>query len=380
MLFREFPSLSRRDYYEILGVPRDAGEADVKKAYRQLAIKYHPDKNPGDKTAEERFKEAAEAYSVLSDPEKRAAYDRYGHRSVGAGGFAGFDPEIFADFGDILGDFFGLGDLFGGASRRRGGPARGVDLRYDLEIDLEEAAQGSDTTLRVPRLETCSSCKGSGAVDPSAMRVCDLCRGQGTIHLQQGFFRISRTCDRCRGTGRIIRTPCAECEGAGRVRKERTLRVRIPAGVEDGNQLRLAGEGEAGARGGRPGDLYVVIHVREHPHFRRDGQDLYAELPITVSRAFLGGEAKVRTLFGTETLRIPEGVQTGATLKLKGKGLPAPNGSAPGDQYVTIRVVTPRPGRNKRMKDLFRELEGLEGDEPDLEGRDFIHRVKDFFA
>jgi molecular chaperone DnaJ len=372
--------LSKRDYYEILGVSRDATEADIKKAYRQAAIRHHPDKNPGNREAEEKFKEAAEAYSVLSDPERRARYDRFGHTGVGGGGFSGFDPEIFADFGDILGDLFGFGDLFGGGSPRREGPRRGGDLRYDLELDLEQVARGLEHEITVPRLETCSTCRGNGAADPGAIASCPQCGGRGTVRFQQGFFSITRSCGRCRGTGRIVTRPCATCEGAGRVPRERKIRVRIPAGVEDGSQLRLAGEGEAGSRGGPPGSLYVVIHVREHPVFQRDGKDLRVLLPVTFSRAFLGGETKVPTLEGSESLRIPEGVQSGTTLRVKGKGIPSPNGSARGDLYVTLRVVTPRPGRDKKLKDLFRQLAEIEGDEPEIPAKDFFDRVKDFFA
>jgi molecular chaperone DnaJ len=374
--------LSKRDYYDVLGVPRDAGDADIKKAYRSLAIRYHPDKNPGDKAAEEKFKEAAEAYSVLSDPARRQSYDRFGHRGVGGAGFSGFDPEIFADFGDILGDLFGLGDFFGGGRRGRSGPRRGADLRYDVEIDLEEAHLGSEHSIQVPRLETCTTCRGSGAADAGSVVVCDLCGGRGTLHLQQGFFSFTRPCDRCRGSGRIISRPCAACQGAGRLPAERTIRVRIPSGVEDGTQLRIGGEGEAGTGGGPAGNLYVVVQVAEHPRFKRHGRDLYSELPITFSRAFLGGEVKVRTLDGPETLRIPEGVQTGATLKLKGKGMRQINGPGRGDQYFVVRVVTPKSSRTqaKKLAEIFRQLSELEGEEPDLQGRDFIDRVKDFFA
>ena len=372
--------MSKRDYYDVLGVSRDAGEAEIKKAYRQLAVRYHPDKNPGDKAAEEKFKEAAEAYSVLSDPAKRANYDRFGHRAPGMGGFSGFDPEIFADFGDILGDFFGLGDLFGGTRRGgRRGSSRGADLRYEMEMDLEEAARGSETSIRIPRLETCTTCRGNGAADPAAIVPCDLCHGRGTLHLQQGFFSMTRTCDRCGGSGRVIRNPCASCQGKGRVPKERTIRVRIPAGVEDGAQLRLAGEGEAGTGGAPPGNLYVVIRIPEHATFKRDGRDLYSELPITVSRAFLGGEVKVRTLEGTEGLRVPEGTQTGSTFRLRGKGMPSVNGPSRGDHFVTVRVVTPRPS-SKKIKDLFKQLAELEGEEPAVTGRAFIGKMKDFFA
>jgi molecular chaperone DnaJ len=255
-------------------------------------------------------------------------------------------------------------------------------LRYDVEIDLEEAHRGSEHSVQVPRLEVCSTCRGSGAADPASLVVCDLCGGRGVLHLQQGFFSFSQTCNRCRGSGRIIARPCATCQGSGRVPRERSIRVRIPSGVEDGTQLRIAGEGEAGPRGSPSGHLYVVIHVKEHPYFKREGRDLYSELPITFSRAFLGGEVKVRTLDGVETVKIPEGVQTGSPLKLKGKGMRQGNGSARGDHYLVLRVVTPKAQRaqGKKMNDLFRELAELEGEEPSLEGRDLFDRVKDFFA
>lgn len=373
--------MSKRDYYEVLGVKRGASEADIKKAYRQAAVRFHPDKNPGNKDAEEQFKEAAEAYSVLSDPNKRANYDRFGHRGVGGGGFSGFDPETFADFGDILGDFFGFGDLFGRSSRRRNAPQRGSDLRYDLELGLEQVRVETPTELKVPRLESCETCGGSGAADPDSLAVCEQCGGRGTVSLQQGFFAFTRPCGRCRGSGRIIRNPCGECEGAGRIRRERTIRVPIPAGIEDGTQIRVSGQGEGGERGGPPGDLYVVVHVREHREFKRHGQDIYLQLPITFSRAFLGGEVTVKTLHGTETVRLPEGVQSGSAVRMKGKGLPAFNGSATGDQYLRIRVVTPKPTRDTQLKDLFRELAKLEGDQPEIgEEKPFFDRVKDFFG
>jgi len=257
------------DYYDTLGVDRAADLSTIKKAYRRLALKYHPDKNPGDAKAEERFKEAAEAYAVLSDPDKRRRYDTYGKAGLGAqGGFQGFDQEIFADFSDILGDLFGFGSIFGGARRRRRGQA-GRDLRYDLEIEFEEAVRGLETRIKVPRLETCGECDGRGAA-PDGFENCAQCNGQGQVAFQQGFFTIARTCGHCRGTGKRIVKPCSRCRGEGRVRAERDLQVRIPAGVDDGMQLRLAGEGEAGSSGAPPGDLYVLIHVREHPVFHRD--------------------------------------------------------------------------------------------------------------
>ena len=373
--------MKKRDYYEVLGVPRDADEAQIKKAYRRETLQYHPHKNPTDKAAGEKFKEAAGAYSVLSGPQKRNKYDRFGHRGVGGAGFSGFDPEIFSDFGDVLGDLFGLGDFFGGSARRANQPRRGADLRCDVEITLEEAARGVEREIRIPRLETCATCRGTGAADPSAQTVCDLCSGRGTLTLQQGFFSFTRTCDRCRGSGRIIRNPCAECEGAGRLRREKTLRVRIPAGMEEGSQLRISGEGESGSRGGPAGSLYVVVHIPEHDFFKRDGRDLYCELPITFSRAYLGGEVQVKTLEGSQKIKVSARTQSGDAVRLKGKGLPTPGSSGRGDQVVVLRVVTPSPGKQgKKMDELFRQLAELEGDEPSLESRDLIDRVKDFFA
>jgi molecular chaperone DnaJ len=362
--------------YETLGVDRAADLSTIKKAYRRLALKYHPDKNPGDPTAEERFKEAAEAYAVLSDPDKRRRYDRFGKAGLGAqGGFQGFDQEIFADFSDILGDLFGFGSIFGGARRRRGGQA-GRDLRYDLEIDFDEAVRGLETRIKVPRLEPCGECEGRGAA-PDGFETCSQCNGQGQVAFQQGFFTIARTCGHCRGTGKRIIKPCPGCRGEGRVRAERDLQVRIPAGVDDGMQLRLAREGEAGSSGGPPGDLYVLIHVREHPVFRRDGRDLHSGLEVTFSQAALGAIRDVPTIEGEHTLTIPAGTQSGTRFRLRGKGVPSLDGRGRGDHYLTVHVLTPE-GLDAEQRELFERLSEIEG-EP-VPDRGLFDRVKDIFS
>src|SRR5918998_3049067 len=319
--------MSKKDYYETLGVGRNATEQELKSAYKRLAIRYHPDKNPGDAEAEEMFKEVAEAYSVLSNADQRARYDRYGHAGVssGAGAQANWGAQGFGGIEDILGDLFGFGDVFGGgrAGGRRGAAQRGADLRYDLEMTLEEAAEGMTAQLRVPRLEACDGCKGSGAAPGTQPEACPGCAGTGQVRYQQGFFSVARTCGQCRGAGRVIRTPCEQCKGAGRVEREKQIEVKIPAGVETGSRLRLAGEGEAGAQGGPAGDLYVVIHVKEHETFERQGNNLYASMPITFAQAALGSEISVPTLDAEQSLKIPAGTQTGTVFRLKGHGMPA---------------------------------------------------------
>ena len=336
--------MSKRDYYEILGIQRSATDIEIKSAYRKLAMKYHPDRNPGDKAAEDRFKEAAEAYAILADAEKRTLYDRFGHAGVSSAAGAGFDPTVFTGFEDILGglgDIFGFADLFGGG-RRRGGPQRGADLRYDLEISFEEAAHGTETTIQIPRSETCETCNGSGAAAGSAPTVCSLCHGQGQVRRQQGFFAIAATCPQCRGTGRTISKPCQTCRGAGRVTRERKITVKIPPGIAAGQQLRLQGEGESGGAGGPAGHLYVVVHVQEHEFFRRDGTSLFCEIPVNFTTLALGGEVQVPTLDGNELVKIPESTTTGTTLRLRGKGLPDVSGGSRGDLFVTVQVHTPR--------------------------------------
>lgn len=352
---------SRKDYYQILGVDRTATEQEIKSAYRKLALKYHPDRNPGNKEAEERFKEAAEAYSVLGDPEKRRMYDQYGH--VGAQpGFSGFDSDLFADFSDILGDFFGFGDIFGSTRRRRSYAQRGADLRYDLRISLREAAFGTKTKIKVPRQETCPACSGTGAGWGAGPVDCPTCNGRGQLRYQQGFFTISRTCNRCQGMGKIIKDPCPECRGQGRVRREKIIEVKIPAGIESGTRLRVPGEGEAGSRGGPHGDLYVVVYVDEDPVFRREDGNLYCQVPISITQAVLGDEITVPTLEGEEKLKIPEGTQSGSTFRLAGHGLPRLGSSSRGDLFVTVNVVIPTK-LTKEQRRLFEELaKTLDGD------------------
>jgi molecular chaperone DnaJ len=379
--------LTRRDYYEILGVGRGATEQQIKSAYRKLALQSHPDRNPGDKQAEERFKEAAEAYAVLADAEKRGLYDRFGHAGVAsAGAGAGFDPTIFADFSDIfagLGDAFGFGDIFG-SRRRRGGPQRGADLRYDLEITFDESARGAETTIQIPREETCEACSGSGAAAGTTAETCSQCRGSGQLRYQQGFLTVARPCSNCRGTGKTIAKPCPSCRGAGRIGRERKLTVKIPPGIATGQRLRLYGEGEHGSAGGPPGDLYVVVHVQEHSFFHREDDDLYCELPIAFPTLALGGNVKVPTLDGREELHIPAGTQPGARFRLRGKGMPNVSGRGHGDLHVIARVSVPKK-LNKEQKALLEELARTLPPviaEPEAEGEDkpFFERVKDIFG
>jgi len=367
--------VSDRDFYDILGVARDADVATIKKAYRQAALKHHPDKNPGDRVAEERFKEAAEAYSVLSDPEKRALYDRFGRAGLGgASGFQGFDDDAFADFGDILGNLFGFGSVFGGG-RRRGHAGAGRDLRYDLELDFVEAVRGFETKIQVPRHETCAECGGRGA-PADGIETCRQCGGRGQVAFQQGFFTIARPCGPCSGTGRRITKPCPKCRGQGRTAVERTLTIRIPAGVDEGTRLRMTGEGEGGVAGGPPGDLYVVLHVREHPVFVRRELDLLCEVPIGFSQAALGGTIRVPTIDGEESLEVPAGTQPGTRFRLAGRGVPALDGRGRGDQYVTVRVRVPRR-LSREQRELVERLAAHEVDEDDEPG--LFERVKNIF-
>jgi len=380
--------VTKHDYYEVLGVDRRAADQEIKSAYRKMALKYHPDRNPGNAEAEEHFKEAAEAYAVLADPDKRAAYDRFGHAGVsgGAGG-PGFDPTIFSDFGDILGglgDFFGFGDVFGGA-RRRGGPIRGSDLRYDLEIEFTESAHGTETTIQVPRDEACETCKGSGAAAGHGPDVCRQCNGQGQLRYQQGFFTVARTCGACRGAGRVITKPCTACRGAGRVTRERKLTVKIPAGIASGQRLRLYGEGEHGLQGGPPGDLYVVVHVKDHPVFRRDGDDLYCDLPVQFPTLALGGTVPVPTLDDSEPLDLPHGTQADAIFRLKAKGMPNVTGRGRGDLYVRVKPLVPKKlsrEQKKMLEEFARTLpEGSDADAAGVEAeKPFFERVKDIFG
>ncbi|MDR1728847.1 MAG: molecular chaperone DnaJ [Acidobacteriota bacterium] len=375
---------SKRDCYEVLGVARNATDQEIKSAYRKLAVKYHPDKNPGDADAEEKFKEAAEAYSILSDADKRARYDRYGYSGM-QGGFSGFDPSTFSDFGDILGEFFGFGDIFGGGGggRRRGGPERGSDLRYDLKISFKEAAFGLKTKVKIPRQDACPDCEGRGTPKGKDPVVCSACGGSGSQRYQQGFFSVSRTCPQCGGAGRIITEPCATCDGRGRVRKEKTLEIRIPAGVDTGSRLRIQGEGEAGVHGGPAGDLYVVIYVEEHPFFQRQGNNIYCQIPVGITQAVLGAEISVPTLQDEEKLKIPEGTQTGTVFRLRGKGIVSLGEHGRGDQFVTVNVVVPTK-LSKEQRQLFESLdkiskkEDIRAEEP--EERNIFDKVKDIFG
>ncbi len=352
----------KRDYYEVLGVDRSATREQIKAAYRKLAVKYHPDRNPGDKQAEENFKEAAEAYAVLSDAEKRAQYDRFGHSGVGEQPFGGFDASIFGDFADILGNFFGFEGFFGGG-RRRTGPERGSDLRTSLAVSFAEMAQGVERELSVPREENCESCGGSGLAPGAKPETCRTCGGRGQVRVSQGFFTMVRPCPQCGGSGQTISNPCAACRGAGRVEKRRKLKVSVPAGIEDGTRLRVVGEGEAGLRGGPPGDLYVVVRVDDHELFVRDGADLHLEQEISAFVAALGTELEVPTLDGNAPLKVPQGAQPGDTVVLKGKGLPRIRRSGRGDLVVHLRVVVPRK-LTAKQRELLQSLVADEAKHP----------------
>jgi molecular chaperone DnaJ len=375
--------VSKRDYYEILEVSRTATDQEIKSSYRKLALKYHPDRNQGDKKAEDRFKEAAEAYAILSDGDKRARYDRLGHAGV-SGSAQGFDPSQFTGFEDIFGN---LGDIFGfGTGSRRGGPQRGADLRYDLEIKFEQSAKGTETHIQIPRHERCETCKGNGAAPGTSPTACPQCRGTGQLRYQQGFFTVARTCGHCRGAGKVIAKPCHTCRGAGTVEQTRKLTVKIPAGIATGQRLRLAGEGEAGTLGGPPGDLYVVIFVREHEFFQRDGNDLHCSVPLAFTTLALGGEIRVPGIDAEETIKIPESTQTGSTFRLRGKGMPDVSGRGRGDLLVTVQATTPK----KLTKEQRRLLEELAATLPEQkvkpaareseDDRGIFDKVKDIFG
>jgi molecular chaperone DnaJ len=381
--------VSKRDYYAVLGVSRDATDQDIKSAYRKLALKYHPDRNPGDKKAEEQFKECAEAYAVLADSDKRARYDRFGHAAVSgaSGGAAGFDPTIFAEFDDIfgsIGDIFGLGGMFGG--RRRGGPQRGADLRYDLDITFEQSATGSETTVQIPRQETCQTCTGSGAAAGSTPTTCPQCRGSGQLRYQQGFFTVARTCGQCRGSGRVIAKPCETCRGQGTVEQLRKITVKIPAGIATGQRLRLSGEGEAGTHNGPSGDLYVVVQVAEHPFFHRDGNDLHCEIPVNFTTLALGGEILVPQVLGEgEPFKVPDGTPTGTMFRLRGKGMPDVSGRGRGDLLVTVQAITPKKltREQRKLLEQLAELLPPQQFEPTSrheDDRGLFDKVKDIFG
>jgi len=358
----------KRDYYEVLGLARNATDEQIKKAYRQMALKYHPDRNPDDHDAEEKFKEASEAYEVLRDPEKRGLYDRFGHdglRNSGFSGFSGFE-DIFASFGDIFEDFLGFGS-FGGGRRGRSAARRGADLRYDLTISLHEAAFGVEKKVELEKHVACTACGGSGAEPGTSAETCSRCRGTGRVTQQQGFFSIATTCPKCRGQGTLITKHCKECRGQGKKLQPKTLKIKVPAGVETGMKLRLTNEGEPGERGGPPGSLYVFIHVDEHPLFKRHNNEIVFQLPISFSQAALGAELMVPTLEGEEKLKIPKGIQAGDLLTIRGAGIPYLNGGGRGDQIVQLLVKTPT-NLSKRQLELFRELAKLEEEHADNKG------------
>jgi molecular chaperone DnaJ len=354
--------LSKRDFYEVLGVSRTAPREEIKAAYRRLAVKYHPDRNPGDKEAEERFKEAAEAYSVLSDADKRANYDRFGEAGLGGQPFSGFDASIFGDFADILGNFFGFEGIFGGG-RRRSGPERGSDLRTTVVVSFTEMAKGTRRKLSIAREEECETCKGSGLAKGAKPETCRSCGGRGQVRMSQGFFTMVRPCPQCGGSGQIISNPCSSCSGAGRVERKRQLEVSVPAGIEDGTRLRLVGEGEAGMRGGPQGDLYVVVRVEPHELFVREGADLHLEQEISAFVAALGAEVEVPTLDGSEKLKVAGGAQPDDTVVLRGKGLPRLRRSGHGDLVVHLKVTVPRK-LSAKQRELLRALVAEEGDRP----------------
>lgn len=369
--------MSKRDYYEVLGVSKGADEKEIKKAYRREAMKHHPDRNPDDPSAEGKFKEASEAYDVLTDPQKRAAYDQYGHAGVEQGGMGGGFGG--GNFSDIFGDVFG--DIFGGGGRGRGGPQRGSDLRYTLDISLENAVKGTTVEIRVPSLATCDTCDGSGAKKGSSPTTCGTCGGVGQVRMQQGFFQVQQACPTCRGRGKTISDPCTSCHGQGRVEKTKTLSVKVPPGVDTGDRIRLSGEGEAGPEGGPPGDLFVQMSVRQHPIFERDGKNLYCEVPITFVDAALGGDLDVPTLDGRVKLKIPPETQTGKLFRLRGKGVKPVRGGSVGDLLCRAVVETP-VHLNKEQKALLEKLRdslGEGGKTQSPRQTSWFEGVKNFF-
>jgi len=375
--------MAKRDFYETLGVAKNASDEEIKKAYRKLAMKYHPDRNPDSKQAEDKFKEAKEAYEMLSDPQKREAYDRFGHAGVdpNVGGAGGAGAGFGGGFSDAFGDIFG--DIFGGGGRQRGGPQvyRGADLRYNLDITLEQAANVFETTIRVPSWDECETCHGSGAKPGTSPTTCATCGGHGQVRMQQGFFSIQQTCPKCHGSGKVIPDPCNPCAGSGRVKRNKTLEVKIPAGIDDGMRIRSTGNGEPGMNGGPPGDLYVEIHIKQHGVFQRDGDDLHCEMPISFAKAALGGEIEVPTLSGKVSFSVPEGTQSGKTFRLRSKGIKGVRSGFPGDLFCHVVVETPVK-LTDRQKDLLREFDQLTtegGAKHSPQSKSWMDKVKEFF-
>jgi molecular chaperone DnaJ len=370
--------MAKRCYYEVLGVGRTVDESELKSAFRKLAMKWHPDRNPGDRNSEARFKEINEAYEVLKDSDKRAAYDRFGHAAFeqGAGGFGGFGSDFGSAFSDLFEGIFGMG----GGARARSGRERGADLRYNMEIRLEEAYSGKTAQVRIPTSVTCEACSGSGAKPGTRPKACPGCGGQGRIRHAQGFFTLERTCPSCQGRGQVIDSPCPSCSGSGRVTRERTLSVNIPPGVEDGTRIRLAGEGEAGVRGGPAGDLYIFLAIGAHPFFQREGADLHCRVPISMVTAALGGEFEVPTIDGGNTrVKVPEGTQSGRRLRIQGKGMPVLRSRQTGDMYVQIVVETPQK-LTKRQRELLSEFERLSSKDTQPESTGFFGKMKEFLS
>jgi molecular chaperone DnaJ len=375
--------MAKRDYYTVLGVNRDASDEAIKKAYRKLAMKHHPDRNPDEKGAEEKFKEAKEAYEILTDARKRAAYDQFGHAGVdpSAGGARGAGPEGFGGFSDAFGDIFG--EIFGAQRGGRGsGVYRGADLRYNLELGLEDAARGTEAKIRIPTHEACATCHGSGAKPGTQPKQCPSCHGRGEVRVSQGFFSIQQTCPTCHGTGKVVADPCAACHGAGRVKKHKTLSVKIPAGVDQDDRIRLTGEGEAGMNGGPSGDLYVVVNLKPHTVFQREGADLHCEMPISFAVAALGGEIEIPTLDGHAKIKIPAETQSGQVFRLRNKGIRPVRGSVTGDLYCHVVLETPVK-LTARQKELLREFEAINDNDPGAHNpraKSFMDKVRDFFG
>ena len=373
--------MSKRDYYEILGVSKSASEAELKSAFRKLAMQFHPDRNPGDETAEQKFKELNEAYQVLSDAQKRGAYDRYGHSAFeqgGGGGPGGFQGDFSASMADIFDELFG--GMGGRQQRQPGGRERGSDLRYNLEISLEDAFNGKTETLTIPTAITCDTCSGTGAKAGTKPKTCGTCGGHGRVRASQGFFSIERTCPKCQGRGELIEDPCKTCRGEGRITKDRTLSVNIPRGVEDGTRIRLANEGEGGLRGGPAGDLYIFLSIKSHRYFQRDGADLYCRVPISMVTAALGGDLQVPMLDGeTKTVSVPDGTQSGKQFRIRGKGMPVLRSRDFGDLYIQVSVETPQK-LTAKQRELLKEFEKESSKDTQPESAGFFNRMKEFFA